>query len=141
MMKTIVAALSLLLMLTAAPASAQTGGGDKITPELVAALEKEPPLSQADIDTFIRIMTELSHVAGRDPAEVIEIFNQAGLAENRFSLIYSKMIFGMLMVTGVSRETLMAWPDMSEVLMPGEDEMKLIEANLEALGQAFDSGR
>jgi len=135
------AVLALIVMFTAVPASAQPGGADEITPEIIEALKKEPPLTQADIDTFIKIMPEMSQAAAKDPAVAVKIYQEAGLTENRFGLIFSRVTLGLLIASGIPRETLLSGQDVPEVLMPGDSELDLISRNMEALGQVFESAR
>jgi len=137
MLKRSLSVLSLLLILTAAPALAQSGASDDITPEIIEALKKEPPLSQADIDTFVRIMPEMSKAAEKDPAEAVKIYEKAGLTENRFGLIFSKVTLGMFVASGIPKEALMSGQDVPEVLMPGDAEIELIKKNMAALEKAF----
>ena len=139
--KYVLAALALIVMLTAVPALAQSEAADDLTPEIIAALKKEPPLSQADIDTFIRIMPEMSKVAEKDPAEAVKIYEKAGLTENRFGLIFSKVTLGMFVAGGIPKEALVSGQDVPEVLVPSDAEVELIKKNMAALEKAFGSGQ
>ena len=137
MLKRSLSVLSLLLLLSAVPAPAQSGEADEITPEIIEALKKEPPLTQADLDTFIRIMPEMSRAAEKDPSQAVKIYEKAGFTENRFGLIFSKATLGMFMASGISREALMSGQDVPEVLMPSDAEVELIKKNMAALEKAF----
>lgn len=133
--------LTLIIILTPVPAWAQSGQSDEITPEIIAALKKEPPLSQSDIDIFVKIMPKMSKVASDNPAEAIKIYEQAGLSELRFGLIFSKATVGLLVASGVPLKAILTEADMPEVLLPTAREQELIVKNLNALEAAFDTDR
>lgn len=137
MLKRSLSVLSLVLLLSAVPALAQSEASDEISPEIIAALKNEPPLTQADIDTFIKIMPEMSKAAEKDPAQAVKIYEKAGLTENRFGLIFSKVTLGMFVASGIPKETLTSGQDVPEVLVPSDAEIELIKKNLEALEKAF----
>jgi len=136
MLKKIVAtlALGLMLALTAFPALAQVPGASSIPPEVLQALKDEKPLSQADIDAYIKIMPEMPKTMS-DPAALVKAYEAAGLSEVRFSYIVSKISLGQAMLMGATAEQLNL-NQLPEALRPTEAETALIKNNMDALNKA-----
>ena len=127
----------MVCMMGAAGAQAQEAGPDDISPEMLAELHKEPPLSQADINVFIKIVPSISKVAKDDPEAAVAIYTAAGLSETRFALVFTKISLGMLVVNGVSLDYLKNDEQMPEVLLPTEADIALLNKNKDRLEQAF----
>ena len=130
----IMAIASLVLLMAAAPVASQPGSYD-LSSNDVAAFKKEPPLSQADIDTLLVVLPQLW--ANSHPAKVARIRKKAGLTETRLWYICEKTILGMRAIyNGFSREDL-SDGNTHPVLIPSEAEMALIEKHMDALKNAF----
>lgn len=121
-----VLALALTLALAAAPAFAQEGEADEaFTAEELAALAKEPPLTQADIDIFMKIAEVPEPEADKAVAE-------SGLSEIRMALVLTKVSLGMMIASGVPSEMILT-DEVPKVLQPSASEIELIKNNLDKL--------
>lgn len=121
-----VLALTLALALSAAPVFAQDEKPDEaFTTEELAALAKEPPLSQADIDIFIKI-------AEASDADSDKVVADSGLSEARMALVLTKVSLGMMIASGVPSEMILT-DEVPKVLQPSAAEIDLIKSNLDKL--------
>jgi len=128
MFKKLLLVLTLVLALTlaAAPAFAQVGEADEaFTVEELALLAKEPPLSQADIDIFMKI-------AEVPETESEKAVAESGLSETRMALVLTKVSLGMMIASGVPSEMILT-DEVPKVLQPSEAEIELIKNNLDKL--------
>jgi hypothetical protein len=116
-------ALTLALALSSAPGFAQSD--EAFTAEELAALAKEPPLSQADIDIFIKIAE-----APEDKSD--KVVAESGLSETRMVLVLTKISLGMMIASNVPSELILT-DEVPKVLHPSESELNLIRQNLDKL--------
>ncbi len=139
MIKKIAAALLVLtLIISAATVLAQMApnAAAAIPPEVLEALAKEPPLTQADVEAYLKIMPEMPK-AMNDPSILIKAYEGAGLTEVRFSYVVSKIALAQAMSMGASAEQL-GLDRLPEVLRPTEADRELVNKNKEALGKAAE---
>lgn len=127
-------ALGLLVALTASVAIAQVPGAAQIPPEVLEALQKEPPLSQADVDAYLKIMPEMPK-AMSDPNALVKAYEAAGLTEVRFSYIVSKIALAQAMNMGAKASDLQL-DQLPEVLRPTDADVALVKKNMDALNKA-----
>lgn len=117
-------ALTFALTLSGAPAFAQDV---EFTAEELAALAKEPPLSQADIDIFIKI----AEAADTSDGAADKVLAESGLSEVRMTMVLTKVSLGMLIASNVPSELLLS--EVPPVLQPTEAEIELIKNSLDKL--------
>ncbi len=122
------------LVLSASLAIAQAPAAGTIPPEALAALQKEKPLAQADVDSYVKIMPQMAKVMS-DPAAIAKLYEGAGLSEVRFSLISAKIGLGMALASGATAEQINL-NQIPEVLRPSATEIDLVKKNLDKLQKA-----
>lgn len=130
---TLALALSLALASTLALAQMSPMGA-ALPQEMASALEKEKPLSQADIDAYVKLLPKMG-VAATDPAALAKLYEGAGLSEVRFTYISSKVGLGMALAAGATADQLNL-NQMPEVLRPTDEEVALVKKNLSELQKA-----
>lgn len=129
-------ACAIIVCLCAVPAMAQLGGDFAA---LESALANEPPITQQDIDTFVKIGPDMVKAAtANDQAKAAELLGQAGWSEIRGSYVTAKISNAYAislypdMATSMLRDA-----GMPEVLMPTEAELKLVQQNRATLDAVF----
>ncbi|MDR0882488.1 MAG: hypothetical protein LBP55_08095 [Candidatus Adiutrix sp.] len=126
--------LTLALMLLLAPGylSAQDKAADEsseaYTAEELAKLAKEPPLTQADIDAFIK----LAAAPENDAQAAEKALANSGLSELRMTFVLTKVALGMMIAAGAPSEMILA-DQVPLVLQPTGPEIELIRKNLDKL--------
>ena len=128
--------LTLALSLTsmaAVSASAQMSG-QQIPPEVAAALEKETPLTQADVDVYLQFLPQMNEMMA-NPAGITDFYTKAGWSEVRFSYVMTKVGLGLALVNGATAQQL-EMDQLPKVLHPSEAELELIRKNNDALQKA-----
>ncbi len=134
MIKKIMALAFLALLLTVSPVGAQdaeTGQTEKsgdFTAAELASLAKEPSLTQADIDAFIK----LANVPENDTKAAEKAVEESGLSETRLTLVLTKISLGMMIAAGAPKDMILT-KDVPKVLQPSDTELELIRTNLENL--------
>jgi len=121
--------LALILALTviiSAPAQAQTNDG--LTEAQLAELAKEPPLTQADIDVFIK----LSEAPDDDPQAVAKIMDEANLSGTRMAVLLTKLSLGMALAGGADEKDVLT-DQIPKPLHPSPQELDLIKKNFDKL--------
>ncbi|MDR0882489.1 MAG: hypothetical protein LBP55_08100 [Candidatus Adiutrix sp.] len=127
-------ALLLALALCPSPAPAQSPLAGAIPPELEAALKKEPPLTQTDIDAYLKILPQLGSVLS-DPAAIAKLSESAGLTDVRFNYITAKIGVSQALAQGATAEQI-GLSNFPEVLRPSETEITLVKTNIPKLMEA-----
>lgn len=102
--------------------------------EIAAALALEPPLSQADVDIYLKILPELPTIMA-DPSSLSRIVTAHDLSQTRFSYIMAKVPLTLVLIDGTSPEEL-GLNTLPSVLHPTESEKAVIAQNREKLHQA-----
>ena len=137
MLKNTMTFLVLFLVLTAsAPLSAQERVHSDIPPAVAQALDREPPLSQADIDACIKIMPELTRLLS-DPMSAEQVAAGLNLSQIRFSYIMAKVPLAMALASGADPKIL-GLDSLPQALRPSQKELRLVKDNLDALSAAAD---
>ena len=126
--------LLLALALCSSLALAQLPPAGAIPPEVEAAMKKEPPLAQADIDAYLKIMPQLGPVVS-DPAAIAKLYEGAGLTEIRFGYLSTKIGLGLALAQGATAEQL-GIANLPAVLKPSEAEIALVKTNAAKLMEA-----
>ncbi len=131
-------ALALALALAAAPALAQAPGGG-IPPEMQKALEAEKPLTQADIETFARILPAFNEAGRQSPEAALKVATDAGLSEPRMILMVTKVSFGLMLgdQPGVDVDAELDAQGIPKVLRPTAKDLALVKKNRAILEKAY----
>ena len=137
MLKKTLLTLSMALVMAFAATSsfAQVPGAGQIPPEMVEAFAKEKPLTQADVDAFVKIMPEMAKTGG-SPDAVAKLYKDAGLSETRATYVMTKVSLGLSMGMGVTAEQ-MGMGNMPEAVLPTKDEVELVKKNQEKVQGAL----
>ena len=140
--------LFLLLMVTVSagwsqiPATAQERV-IVIPPAVIKTLDQEPPLSQADIDAYVKIIPELLRLQSdsQSPEQLAsKLASSLNLSQLRFSYIMVKVPLTMLLASGGDPKSFgmdsRALDSLLEALRPSDQELSLVKDNLETLVEA-----
>jgi hypothetical protein len=128
---------ALFLILTAAPILAQVPGPDAIPPEMIAALEAEKPLTQADVETYARILPVFTETGRQSPEAALKIVADAGFTEPRMALLFSRVSFALLMGGDPALDSLLEAQGIPRVLWPTAGDLALVRKNRAALEEAY----
>ena len=115
-------------------AQAQTAG--PIPPEVLAALAKEPPISQADLDAYLKALPQMLK-AMTDEAAAAEMLKTAGMTDMRFSYVAAKINLAMNLAAGATPEQL-GMSQIPDVIKPTQAEQDLVKKNLPALQKGVE---
>lgn len=129
MLKTLIAIL--IIVITGLCHSGKALAYDiEIDDALAAALAREAPLTQADVDKFIKYFPELDRVAG-DDAATQNILRQAQWTETRMVYVVFKIGYTCVMLEEPeSKDFFQAFfPE----FMPLESERALIQQNIDSV--------
>ncbi|MDR3038435.1 MAG: hypothetical protein LBV21_03965 [Candidatus Adiutrix sp.] len=127
MFKKFVAGLILSSCLWAVgPAAAQMPPMGQLPPEMLELLKKEPPLAQADVDNYLKIMPQLIQV--KDPAALPKLYADSGLTEIRLGLITAKINLGLALASGVTAQQINL-DQVPEPMRPTDQEVELVKKN------------
>lgn len=130
-------ALALFLLL-AVPARVLAQGESReygdIPQAVVDSLAKEPPISQADVDAYIKIIPELPKLMS-DPQSADGLAAAHQLSQVRFSYIMAKVPLTMAIAAGADPKAL-GLEELPTLLHPSAEELAVIKANLRALSEA-----
>lgn len=133
MLKKIVVSLTLALVLAlgASASFAQAPDPGQLPPEAIKEMEKEGPLTQADIDAYMKIFPQMAK--GMASAEEFEkVVADSGLSQTRLGLVMAKVGLGQALAMGATTEqlNLSAVP---EVMRPSDAEVELVKNNMDKL--------
>lgn len=129
--------LALGLAFMAAPALAQAPGPGAIPPEMIAALEAEKPLTQADVETFARILPAFTEAGQKSPEAAMKIVADAGFSEPRMALLFSRVSFALMMGDEPGLDSALEAQGIPKVLRPTADDLALVKKNRAALEKAY----
>jgi len=115
---------------------AQEGVYSAIPPAVIEALGQEPPLGQADVDAYVKIMPELTRLLN-DPQSAGPLAAGLNLSQLRFSYIMAKVPLTMALASGADPKTL-GLDSLPKVLHPSPKELRLVKNNLKILSAAAD---
>jgi len=98
---------------------------------VIESLAEEPPLSQADLDAYIKIMPELTRILS-DPQSAEQLAVSLNLSPIRFSYIVAKVPLAMALTYGADPKSL-GLDSLPKVLYPSDKELRLVKNNLDSL--------
>lgn len=126
--KTVAVLLGLMLSLSAASAFAQPAA---FPPEALELFAKEPPVTQADVDLYLKALPEMPKVMA-NPEGLTQLYKDLGLTEARFSFIVAKISLAHSLALGATEEQL-GMNNIPEVIRPAESDKALVQQNLDEL--------
>lgn len=130
--KTVAAlALTLILALGATTSFAQFPDASQIPAEMLAELKKEPPLAQADIDAYLKLMPQLVKGVANEEA-FNKLLADAGLSQARFTMATSKISLAQAMAMGVTLDQINA-AQLPDEMKPTDADVELVKKNKEKL--------
>ena len=116
--------------------SAQEEAHSDIPPALIEALAGEPPLSQADMEAYLKITPELPKLLS-DPQSAEQLAASLNLSQLRFSYIVVKVPLAMALASGADPKSL-GLDSLPRALRPSDRELSLVKDNLKALLEAAE---
>ena len=119
-------------------AQAQPGGALIFSPAEIERASKEAPLTQADINAFIKIMPRMNEL-GSGKATFRELGEASGLGEVRLSLTVMKVIQAQALNAGVPYEQIKAGVGLESIpepFRPSKAEIDLVKRNSAKLDKA-----
>ena len=107
--------------------------------EVEAAFAKEKPITQADIDTFIKIGPQMVQASqSNDIAAAEKIIKDAGWSEIRGSYVTAKISNAYAMNANPEfAQMIMEAAGMPQILLPSPAELKLVADSMDELGAIF----
>jgi len=111
--------------------SAQEEVHSDIPQAVIETLDAEPPLGQADVDAYIKIMPEMTKLLS-DPQSAESLAASLNLSQIRFSYIVAKVPLTMALASGADPKAL-GLDSLPKALHPSDKELALVKGNLEAL--------
>lgn len=133
-----------LLLVTIIAMAGIFGSGNALAEDLEiddamsAALLAEPPLTQADIDKFIKYFPEIENAdAAGDDAALQKILQEAQWTEIRMNYVIFKTGYTCVMLQEPESEEFFRtfFPE----FMPSDDERALIKQNIEKVGDLIEN--
>jgi len=115
----------------AAFSSAQEEVHSDIPKAVIETLDAEPPLGQADVEAYIKIMPEMTKLLS-DPQSAENLAASLNLSQIRFSYIVAKVPLTMALASGADPKAL-GLDSLPKALHPSDKELALVKDNLEAL--------
>jgi len=132
--------LTFLVLILAATwpslSAAQEEVRSDIPPAVIETLASEPPLGQADVDAYVKIMPELSRILS-DPQSAEQLAASLNLSQIRFSYIVAKVPLTMALASGADPKAL-GFDSLPQALRPSNAELRLVKENLDDLLKAAD---
>ncbi|MDR2725536.1 MAG: hypothetical protein LBC90_05645 [Candidatus Adiutrix sp.] len=116
--------------------SAQEEAHSDIPPAVIETLAEEPPLGQADLEAYIKIIPELPKLLS-DPQSAEQLAAGLNLSPIRFSYIVVKVPLVMALASGVDPKSL-GLDSLPQSLRPSDSELSLVKDNLETLIEAAE---
>ena len=114
---------------------APSSAGDQA--KMLEAFKKEAPLTQKDVEIFIKMMPELSKVAN-DEAKVLGIIKKHGLTEMRGAYVSAKMGVAFMALSQGGEEAVEAMmAQVPEQIRPTKSELELVKKNQDAIQKVF----
>ncbi|MCD7907252.1 MAG: hypothetical protein LUH04_06145 [Clostridium sp.] len=128
--------LSLALLCGASYAGTEAETQAEAMAQAMAMLGNQPPMTQADIDSYIVMAPQIVNMAN-DPNAVMKLYQDNNVSPERFAVVSTKVAIGVSMGQGVTREMVAASGQVPEFMMPDATEEDLIKANMDALLKAM----
>lgn len=104
--------------------------------EFVAAMRAEPPLTQQDIDTYIRVWPTLGPNQ-HDKTRAAQILRDAGWTENRAAYVTNKIMVTQPYAVGAPQNDIAAI-HIPDYFKPTTDEITLVRRNLDRITRMQD---
>lgn len=108
---------------------------ETLSPELAAVLAREVPLTQADIEVYMKFLPRVPQAAGNENSMTL-LFQSTGLTESRFLYVFGKIPIAFDLASGSSAQDLKL-DQVPPALRPTPDETALVKKNIEPLRKAF----
>ena len=103
--------------------------------EVVAAFEKEGPLTQKDIDGYLQLISKMKGISSE--SEVLALFKDAGFTEARGSYVSTKTSLTLVLVQlGDQADAFLSQNKVHDVLKPSKDEIELVKKNMDKIQKA-----
>lgn len=126
-----------IMLVTGLCHSGKALAGDiEIDDALAAALAREAPLTQTDVDKFIRYFPELDHAAD-DDAATQNILRQAQWTETRMVYVVFKIGYTLVMLEDPESEAF--FQNFFPEFMPLKSERALIQHNIEKISALIEN--
>ena len=104
--------------------------------EVIAAFEKEGPLTQKDIDAYMNIFPKLREAAA-DRSKTLALLKDAGFTEIRGTYVITKMGATMMVVqSGDQADAFLSQNKVPNVLKPSKDEIELVKKSIDKMQKA-----
>jgi len=134
MLKKLLLVIGLMAALSVAPmAMAQVPATEA---EALAAFAKEGPLTQKDIDNYLKVLPKAQEMAA-DQAKAAGVLKDAGFTEVRGAYVGAKMGIAMMMVQlGDQADAVLSQQQVPDVLKPSKDEVELVSKNMDKIQKA-----
>ena len=134
MLKKLMLVFGLMLALSAAPiAMAQMPANEA---EALAAFAKEGPLTQKDIDNYLKVLPKAQEMSA-DQTKAAAILKDAGFTEIRGAYVGAKVGIAMMMAQlGDQADAMLAQQQVPDVLKPSKEEVDLVGKNLDKIQKA-----
>ena len=103
--------------------------------EVVAAFEKEGPLTQKDIDGYLQLISKMKGISSE--SEALALFKDVGFTEARGSYVSTKTSLTLVLVQlGDQADAFLSQNKVHDVLKPSKDEIELVKKNMDKIQKA-----
>lgn len=108
----------------------------QLPPEVTALFEKEPPLTQKDIDAFARFYPQIQKMTSEEKngVKVVDnaVFAKEGITPARGSYVFTKVpvVYAVIEVPEEYRLMVVKMGGIPAPLLPNKDELVLVQKNL-----------
>ena len=109
-----------------------TDPNESIEPVLHTDLLEEPPITQDDIDAYVRMAPVIAPFWVSGGQDAAQVYKQYGMSKNRFHFFRGKMRIYFLLKRGSSVGT----NEVPYLLMPSEEELYLLDKNWADLSES-----
>ncbi len=133
--KTLALLIALALFLPAGAALAQMGA---FPPEVMAALQKEPPVTNADIDAYIKMLPQMPAALSGGEAGLVKLYEGLGLTQMRFTYIMSKIGIAHSLAMGRFNAERLDTEGVPEFLRPTDAEKALVAGRMDELNRIVE---
>jgi hypothetical protein len=114
---------------------------NRVRTPIPPSLTGQPPLTQADIDSYVYLTPRLAGPAGQNPDKAVEIFRRSGFTRSRAVFVGAKVAVTQALASGLMSQTELEEQKVPLPLRPSAEELQLVTRNLDSLVQAQDQAR
>jgi hypothetical protein len=114
---------------------------NRVRTPIPPSLTGQPPLTQADIDSYVYLTPRLAGPAGQNPDQAVEIFKQSGFTRRRAVFVGAKVAVTQALASGLMSQTQLEEQKVPLPLRPSAEELQLVTRNLDSLVEAQDQAR